>query len=437
MVTHTMLPVHIVWFRRDLRIHDNTALYHALKSGRQVLPVFIFDPEILDALEDRDDTRVTFIHDALNNLRQAFEHAGSSLLVLHAPVDVAWNEILERFPVEAVHVNHDYEPYARQRDERVCGFLASRNISFHTYKDQVIFEKDELLTAAGKPYTVYTPYCKAWKARFAATPPVIHNTRTLPGACLQHEPFHFPTLQELGFSRSLKPVPPTEISDQVLLDYADIRDIPGVSGTSRLSVHLRFGTISIRELVIRAAAVSEKYLNELIWREFYMMIIWHFPQVVHQAFKPAYDRIRWRSAPEEFDAWCEGRTGFPLVDAGMRELMATGYMHNRVRMITASFLTKHLLINWRLGEAWFARHLLDFELSSNNGGWQWTAGTGCDAAPYFRIFNPISQQEKFDPDFRYVRKWVPEFGTPAYPKPMMDLNIGRERCLLAYKEATG
>lgn len=420
----------IFWFRRDLRLHDNAGLYHALRSGYPVVPVFIFDTNILDELKNKADKRVDFIHRQLEQIQVELIANGSSLHVLYGTPEEAFIKLLSFYNVQAVYTNHDYEPYARDRDEKIAGMLQEQGISFHSYKDQVIFEKDEVLKDNGEPYTVYTPYSKKWKARlsdFYLEPyPVgkyfnnFHQQQVLP----------LPSLADMGFTKTDVDIPTPELDEVVAKDYHNMRDIPSLHGTTRLSVHLRFGTISIRELAARAKELNEKLLNELIWRDFYQSILWHFPQVVNQAFKPEYDKIAWRNNEEEFRLWCEGRTGYPIVDAGMRELNTTGYMHNRVRMIVASFLVKHLLIDWRWGEAYFAEKLLDFDLASNNGGWQWAVGSGCDAAPYFRIFNPYLQTQKFDPELKYIRKWVPEFEDfTKYPQPVVEHDFARKRCL--------
>ncbi len=422
-----------MWFRRDLRLHDNAALYYALKENEEVLPVFIFDTEILDKLDDPADARVTFIHLSLALLKSELEKMGSSLLVLHGnPV-----EIYKTIEAKAVYTNHDYEPYARERDKKVHDILQARGIPFKTFKDQVIFEKDEILKDDGHPYTVYTPYSRKWKSLSNDFYLKSYPTEKYFAHFKKVEPLPFPQLHDIGFQPSAIPFPERTIHIKIIEKYDKTRDYPGLQGTSRLSVHLRFGTVSIRKLVRIAYNKNEKWLNELIWRDFYQMILWQFPHVAHQAFKPEYNRIPWRNNPDEFQAWCEGRTGYPMVDAGMRELNTTGYMHNRVRMITASFLTKHLLIDWRWGEAYFAKKLLDFDLAANNGGWQWAAGSGCDAAPYFRIFNPLLQTQKFDPELKYIKKWVPEFNTSHYPRPIVEHDFARQRALKVYSEALG
>ncbi|HEY0744238.1 MAG TPA: deoxyribodipyrimidine photo-lyase [Chryseosolibacter sp.] len=422
--------VTLFWFRRDLRTTDNAGLYRALTAGKNVLPIFIFDTVILDRLEDKADRRVEFIHESLKFVKASLEEAGSSLLVLHGDP----SKIFSKLNPKAVYTNHDYEPYARERDREVKTILEAKGASFHSYKDQVIFEKEEVVKDNGEPYTVFTPYSKKWKAKLNAFYKRSYPTEKYFSNLYQTKPLAFPSLPDIGFEPTNIHFPERTVKTALIRDYHLTRDIPGQTGTSRLGVHLRFGTVSIRKLVQIATKKNETWLNELIWREFYQMILWHFPKV-DQAFKPQYDRIRWRNNVKEFEAWCEGRTGYPIVDAGMRELNATGFMHNRVRMIVASFLTKHLLIDWRWGEAYFAKKLLDFDLASNNGGWQWAASSGCDAAPYFRVFNPALQTQKFDPEFKYIRKWVSEFESPEYPKPIVDHQFARERVLKAYKVA--
>lgn len=427
--------ISIFWFRRDLRLNDNAGLYHALKSGVAVQPIFIFDTEILDKLEDKADKRLTFIYNALQDIEKELQGLGSSLKVYYGKPLEVWKKIISNNTVKKVFTNHDYEPYAKERDAEVKKLLGEKNIEFSTYKDQVIFEKDEVLKADGKPYTVYTPYSKVWKANLTDFHLKPYPSEKYFKHFLKTETFEHITLKEMGFEATEANFPPTSVARELIKNYAKTRDIPSIDGTSKLGVHFRFGTISIREKAARAKEISEKYFNELIWREFYMSILWHFPHVVGNAFRPAYDKIEWINNEEHFALWCEGKTGYPMVDAGMRELNETGYMHNRTRMVVASFLTKHLLIDWRWGEAYFAKKLLDFELASNNGGWQWAAGSGVDAAPYFRVFNPELQLKKFDPELKYVRRWVKEYDELTYPKPIVDHKEARERCLAAYKVA--
>jgi deoxyribodipyrimidine photo-lyase len=429
-------PVHVFWFRRDLRLEDNAGLYHALKAGLPVVPIFIFDRHILDQLDEKTDRRVAFIHAVLEELQESLVSVGSSLEVYYGHPEEVYRTLLEKYKVKAVFTNHDYEPYARKRDEAVRTWLQGKDVRFHTYKDQVIFDRDEVLKEDGKPYTVFTPYSKRWKSLvndfYLASYPVDKYA----GNFYRQEAMAIPSLASMGFLATGQAFPSKTLRQSLVSAYGQTRDYPSIAGTSRMGVHLRFGTVSIRELARKAIAWSEVYLNELIWREFYHMILWHFPQVGEgKSFKPAYEHIRWRNNEKEFVRWCNGTTGYPIVDAGMRELNQTGYMHNRVRMVTASFLSKHLLVDWRWGEAYFASKLLDFDLAANNGGWQWAAGCGCDAAPYFRIFNPTLQTQKFDKDLTYIRCWVPELDSLDYPIPMVVHEEARKRCLEVYGKA--
>lgn len=432
----TKTPVNICWFRRDLRLNDNAALYHALKGKNPVLCLFIFDKTILDQLDDDSDPRLTFIYEAIESLQNQLERHGSSILAVYDEPENAWKKLIKEYHVETVYTNHDYEPYAKTRDTAISKLLKEHHIGFNTYKDQVIFEKDEVIKNDGTPYTVYTPYQRKW---YETLKPFY--LKPYPNKKYFHQFFKtghlsLPSLKELGFAKSDRQFPGKAYED-VIKDYAEKRDFPAIKGTSHLGIHLRFGTISIREAAKTAYDYPEKtWLNELIWREFYMMILDHFPKTQDHAFRPDYDKIRWVNDEDQFKAWCEGKTGYPMVDAGMRELNETGFMHNRVRMVAASFLSKHLLIDWRWGERYFAAKLLDYEMASNVGGWQWSAGSGTDAAPYFRIFNPESQLKKFDPDLKYVKKWVPEYADfSKYPKPIVEHTFARERCLKAFKEA--
>lgn len=427
------------WFRCDLRLEDNCGLHEALTGEQAVLPVFIFDQDILNQLEDPFDSRVTFIHRQVQSLHQKFKKSGSGLLVRYGRPEQVWQELILQYQPAAVFCNRDYEPYTRQRDVAVQTLLNENGVSFFTFKDQVILEPHEVVKEDGNPYTVFTPYAKKWKAVIGSnrksllknfnTHSLFQNLKT----GLVFDPI--PGLEEMGFKQNNQVIPPGQVDHDRLLNYAAHRDFPYIQGTSRLGIHLRFGTLSIRELIRQTGTLSESFLNELIWREFYKQILYHFPRVEKQAFRPDYDRIVWRNNPAEFERWCQGKTGYPLVDAGMRELNATGFMHNRVRMVTASFLCKHLLIDWRWGEAYFASRLLDYDLSSNNGGWQWAAGSGTDAAPYFRIFNPTIQAKKFDPQEIYIRKWIPEYGKPDYHSPLVNHKEARDRCLRVYKQA--
>ncbi len=425
--------VTIFWFRRDLRLNDNHGLQNALKKGN-VLPIFIFDSNIVDKLDNKNDRRIQFIYNELKNLNIELQKYESTLLFLTGkPID-AFKWIVSNFNIKSVYYNTDYEPYAIKRDQEINDYLKTQNISTYSFKDQVIFEKAEIVKKDQTPYTVFTPYSKTWKQKLQQTKIINYDTKELFPNFIKIRPFKFPGLKSIGFNQTKLSIPPKVINHDLISMYHKTRDFPSENGTSRLSVHLRFGTISIRKLVKVTLELNQIFLNELIWREFYMMILWHFPAIVNQSFKRKFDLIEWRNNETEFLTWCNGTTGYPIVDAGMRELNKTGYMHNRLRMITASFLTKHLLIDWRWGEAYFAEKLLDYELSSNNGGWQWAASTGCDAVPYFRIFNPIIQTKKFDSKYIYIQKWIPELNTSRYPKPIVDHKFARERALKTYKK---
>jgi deoxyribodipyrimidine photo-lyase len=427
--------VAVFWFRRDLRLDDNGGLFHALKSGYTVVPIFIFDTDILSRLEDPADRRVDMIHQILEGIHAQLKQFGSGLRVLKgAPID-AFRHLQKEYNIDAVFCNTDYEPYAIQRDQSVQEWCAANHARFQSFKDQVVFDYSEVLKDDGTPYTIYTPYSKRWLAKlndFYVKPyPVEHYYK----AFLTYEAAEMPTLATIGFRKTDYSFAAPQYPDTIIDCYDQTRDFPAISGTSMLAPHLRFGTISVRKLADYAKRHNLTFLKELIWREFFMQILAHFPHVVTGAFKPAYNRIQWRNDESDFARWCEGKTGYPIVDAGMRELNATGHMHNRVRMVVASFLTKHLLISWQWGEAYFAKKLMDFDLSANNGNWQWAAGCGCDAAPYFRVFNPTEQTRKFDPELKYIRKWVPELDSFAYPKPIVEHSFARDRALKVYKEA--
>ena len=429
--------VNIMWFRRDLRLHDNVALYYALQSKLPVIPIFIFARSILDKLPDTNDRRVAFIYASLQTIQCELLKRNSTLEIYDGyPIQV-FTDLTEKYTIEKVFANHDYEPNAIDRDTTIENLLARNHVSFHTYKDQVIFEKGEVVKEDGKPYTIFTPYSKKWKAALTNSNVSSFETEKYFTNFYQQIAIPIPSLNKMGFNNVDLPFPSQQVVVDIISEYTEKRNFPGLeNGTSKLGVHLRFGTISIRELVRQAFALNETYLNELIWRDFYHMILWHFPQVGKgKCFKPAYEMIEWRNNEDEFLKWCEGKTGYPIVDAGMHELNVTGFMHNRVRMITASFLTKHLLIDWRWGEAYFAQKLLDFDLASNNGGWQWASSSGCDSAPYFRVFNPYLQTEKFDKELTYIKKWVPDFLELTYPKPIVEHEVARKRVLEVYAKA--
>jgi len=427
----------IFWFRRDLRLDDNAGLSHALASKLPVLPIFIFDPAILAGLP-RDDARVTFIYDQLQELRATLEkHHGSSVALYYGKPLEIFEQLLRRFPIQAVYTNHDYEPDTQARDESVRSWLRARSVAFNSYKDHVVSEKDDIVKDDGAPYVVFTPYMRKWKIVQNAATCAPYQTSSKLGNLIKN--LHLPnlSLSDVGFVHSAIATPAFQLNTQLLQDYAQKRDFPALSGTSLLGPHLRFGTVSIRHLARLAFEHSDIFCNELIWRDFFSQILWHFPHTQHNSFKPRYDHIQWRNNEAEFQRWCEGTTGYPLVDAGMRQLNATGWMHNRVRMVTASFLCKHLLIDWRWGEAYFAQKLLDYDMASNIGNWQWAAGCGVDAAPYFRIFNPAMQAQKFDKNLDYIHTWVSELNTLTYPAPIVDHAYARERCLKTYRQAVG
>jgi len=425
--------INVFWFRRDLRLNDNHGLFKALQEDLPLLPLFIFDTDILSKLDEESDKRVSFIVLQLKKINEELKKTGSSIEIRRGkPFDI-FNQLTTDFQIKNVFTNHDYEPYAIRRDNEIKQFLNSKRIGFLTFKDQVIFEKNDVFKNDGHPYTVFTPYAKKWQELLGSSqmtnyPSEKFTDKFIKKPFIEISAYKCPEPQNHQF-------PNAEPNIELIKNYAENRNFPSLNATSMLGVHLRFGSVSSRQMVIQAQKQSEVWLNELIWREFFMQILYHFPQVENHSFKPSYDAIEWLNNEKEFSRWCQGTTGFAMVDAGMRQLNTSGFMHNRVRMIAASFLTKHLLIDWRWGEAYFASKLLDFELSSNNGNWQWAAGSGCDAAPYFRIFNPVTQQIKFDAEMKYIRKWVPEYGTSKYPKPIVEHELARERCIKAYKKA--
>ena len=424
--------MNIFWFRRDLRLNDNHGLYLAATKDN-VLPLFIFDTDILDKLEDKSDARISFIYQQICTLHQKFN--GKFLIKIGKPLEI-FKQLCEEFKIEEVFTNKDYEPYALQRDLEVKSFLLSKNITFTAVKDQVIFEENEVVKADGKPYTVFTPYKNAWLKKFSSINTLAFESESIVYKTTSKQ---FPLIQlsDLGFKTSRITIPSFNITDEIVKNYHETRNIPHLNATTFLGTYLRFGVVSVREMVKIIQYKNETLLSELIWREFFMQILFHFPHVVQQSFKAKYDQIVWKNNEDQFEKWCTGTTGYPIVDAGMRQLNETGYMHNRVRMVTASFLVKHLLIDWRWGEAYFAKKLLDFELSANNGNWQWAAGCGCDAAPYFRVFNPYEQHKKFDPQSKYIQKWVPEFNDFTYPKPIVEHTIARNEAIAHYKKYLG
>ena len=430
-----MDKVSIFWFRRDLRLHDNVALFNALKSGEKVLPIFIFDTSILEKLP-KNDARVSFIIKELKSMNEHLKSFDASIDILHGkPIEV-FESLIKKYQIASVFTNQDYEPYAIRRDQEILELLKSENINFNSFKDQVIFEKNEITKKDGNPYVVYTPYSKKWIEAYELINHTHYTSEDLLSQLYTKTKAKELTLDELGFVETNTPIKNYIFNSRIINEYEETRNFPALDNTSKLGPHLRFGTVSVRQMVSRAEEQENKtFLKELIWREFFMQILWHFPHTHKDSFKPKYDRIIWRNNEDDFKRWCNGTTGYPMVDAGMRQLNNTGFMHNRVRMLVGSFLCKHLLIDWRWGEAYFAEKLHDYEMSSNVGNWQWVAGTGVDASPYFRIFNPTSQIKKFDKDFSYIKKWVPDFQELTYPSPMVDHKFARERCLKTYKEA--
>ena len=429
-------PINIFWFRRDLRLDDNVGFFNALQSDHPVLPIFIFDKAILDQLP-KDDARVSFIYNTLQNMRDTLqaEHQSSIAMYYDNPKDV-FKTLMDEYTIDTVFTNHDYEPYATKRDKEIENLLSKNEIKFKTYKDQVIFEKDEVVKKDGDPYVVYTPYMRVWKENFKSYNLEIYYTNSYLNNLVEHTRLPNLSLSDIGFKQSSQKIEDYTVTPTLIQNYEATRNFPAKDATSKLGPHLRFGTVSVRKMIKKAIAENnEIFWQELIWREFFMQILWHFPQTHKEAFKAKYDRIEWRNNETEFKAWCEGKTGYPLVDAGMRQLNKTGFMHNRVRMLVGSFLCKHLLIDWRWGEAYFAEKLHDYDMSSNVGNWQWVAGSGVDASPYFRIFNPTTQIDKFDKQHDYIKQWVPDYQELTYPQPIVDHKEARERCLKVYKEA--
>lgn len=428
--------MNIFWFRRDLRLEDNVGLFHALQSEEEVLPIFIFDKNILSQLP-KEDARVTFIHQQLENIQNQLKSIDKSLAVFNGnPIEV-YKKLINENSIKTVFTNHDYEPYARKRDLELYQLFKKNKIEFKTSKDQVIFDKSEVVKDDGTPYVVYTPYSNKWKEKFKSTVLKNYNSQDYLNNITLHA-YSFLSLSDIGFEESSIKISDYDVSKSLIDNYEATRNFPALNKTSHLGIYLRFGTVSIRKMVAKALeSKNETFLKELIWREFFMQILWHFPHTVNSSFRPKYDAIIWENNEDLFEKWCKGKTGYPFVDAGMRELNATGHMHNRVRMIVASFLCKHLLIDWRWGETYFATKLLDYEQSSNVGNWQWAAGSGVDAAPYFRIFNPTEQVKKFDKELKYIKKWIPELETQYYPSPIVDHKEARERCLRVYKDAVG
>jgi len=430
-----MDKISIFWFRRDLRLHDNKALFHALQSEEKILPIFIFDIDILEKIP-KDDARISFIYSELKAMNKHLEAHETEIKMFYGNPKEVFKSLMKNYTIVKVFTNHDYEPYAIKRDLEIKEVVSTSKIDFQTYKDQVIFEKNEITKKDGKPYVVYTPYSKKWLEKYETNKPENYPSEDLLDRLYKKTKSETLTLSDIGFIETSIPIKNYIFNSRIINEYEQTRNFPALDNTSKLGPHLRFGTVSVRQMVSRADAYENKiFLKELIWREFFMQILWHFPETHKNSFKSKYDRIIWRNNEKEFKKWCEGNTGYPMVDAGMRQLNKTGFIHNRVRMLVGSFLCKHLLIDWRWGEAYFAEKLHDYEMSSNVGNWQWVAGTGVDASPYFRIFNPTSQIQKFDKELKYIKKWVPDFQEITYPSPMVEHKFARERCLKTYKDA--
>lgn len=425
----------IFWFRRDLRLHDNVGLYHALSQNHVVIPIFIFDNNIINQLPE-DDTRVNFIYNQLEKIHEQLKYFDSTLFIYRGDPKDIFEKLISEFKIDCVFTNKDYEPYGINRDQTIKSLLEERNIIFNSYKDHVIFEYDEILKNDGEPYKIYTPYSKKWIKNYNLLRLQKFPSEDLTYHFIKKNNRIFPELSELGIKTSKKPIYTFTLNRKMVNEYGLYRNFPSLDKTSRLGPYLRFGLVSIRRIAnFVSKEADQTFLKELIWREFFTQILWHFPYTVTNSFKPKYDKIKWRNNEVEFKLWCEGKTGYPIVDAGMRELNHTGFINNRVRMIASSFLCKHLLIDWRWGEAYFAKKLNDFELSSNIGNWQWVAGCGVDSSPYFRIFNPQSQLEKFDKNRTYIKKWIPEYQEFNYIDPIVEHHMARERCLKTYKKA--
>ena len=424
------MKTNIFWFRRDLRLDDNVGLNSALSSGNPVLGIFIFDEDIIENLP-KDDARISFIYQKLEEINKRLNTVNSSLLVIKGnPINVFKN-LIKEYEIENLYSNLDYEPYAIDRDKKISDLLKKNKIHHLQYKDQVIFGPTEILKENSLPYTVFTAYKNKWLSKFKQES--ISTEIFLNFSNFLKIKNQFPLLSEIGFLKSKIKV--VDFNLESIRNYSSQRDYPFLNAGTSLSVHLRFGTVSIRHVINSIPNNETTFLSELIWREFFMQILFHFPYVVNSNFKKKYDEIQWKNDKKDFQNWCDGKTGYPIVDAGMQELKITGYMHNRARMIVAGFLCKHLLIDWRWGERYFSLKLLDYELSSNNGNWQWAAGTGCDSAPYFRIFNPITQQNRFDKDFIYIKRWIKDFDKENYIESIVEHDFARKRALQAYKLA--
>ena len=424
----------IFWFRRDLRIDDNHALFRALKSGFDVLPIFIFDTDITNKL-NKNDHRINYINKVINELNDKLLTKKKKINTFTGRQKDIIKKLIKKLKIKEIYVNKDYEPYAHERDNEIKKICEENNVTYNSFKDHVIFEEDEIVKTDGTPYVVYTPYSKKWIEKYNSTQPKTYNSEKYLDNLVDFNTIEIDNIRKIINEKIILPENYT-LNNDLIDKYEDTRNFPALDSTSRIGINLRFGTVSIRKIVRKSySRLNNTYLKELIWREFFMQILWHFPHTTKRSFKDKYERIEWRNDMEDFKLWCDGKTGYPIVDAGMNQLNETGFMHNRLRMVVGSFLCKHLLIDWRLGEKYFADKLFDYEQASNIGNWQWVAGCGVDAAPYFRIFNPESQQKKFDKDLLYIKKWIPNFKENNYIKKIVEHKFARERCLNTYKKA--
>lgn len=425
----------LFWFRRDLRLKDNHGLFQALKSGRPVTCIYIFDTNRLSQLE-KNDARITFIHNTLSDLKKELEEYGSTLDVRFGDPVKIFPHLIRVYNFRQVFANHDYDSYSTELDHKVRNLLMEHSIKFRSFKDHVIFEKNEIIDSKNEPYVTFDPYFKKWKKSITFNKVFNYKSEFYLKNLFNMSPIEFPTINQIGFEKSKIEFNSPSLSLSTIKNYDKTKTFPGIkNGTSRIGIHLRYGTISVRECVNFALSHNDSWLTELIWRDFYNQILFHFPHIENSSFKKSYDKIKWENNEELFQKWCEGNTGYPLVDAGMRELKNTGYMHSQIRIIVSSFLCKNLRIDWRWGERYFSKHLLDFDLASNIGGWQGAAGSGVESTPYFQVSNPLKQTHSFDPQLTYIKKWVPEFKNPDYPKPIVDFIESREICFKMYKKA--
>ena len=426
----------IFWFRRDLRLNDNHGLYKALNYSNNVLPIFIYDTNITNKLEENDH-RLKFISDAIAGINSYLKSTNNKIFTFEGKPSEVLSQLIRKYKIKGIFFNKDYEPYARDRDQDIIKMCDEEGVSCYSFKDHVIFEEDEIVKNDGSPYVVYTPYSKKWLEKFKESKLESYDSENHLYNLVKANGIEYPEFNKTFNNEVINPKNYV-LNNDIIDKYEDTRNFPALDTTSRVGVHLRFGTLSLRKIVNKSSnSFNNTYLKELIWREFFIQILWHYPHTINTSFKEKYERIKWRTNMNDFKLWCDGKTGYPIVDAGMNELNKTGFMHNRLRMIVGSFLCKHLLIDWRLGEKYFADKLFDYEQASNVGNWQWVAGCGVDAAPYFRIFNPESQQTKFDKQKEYIKKWIPEFDENNYTEKIVDHKFARERCLKTYKEALG